>query len=801
MIKQVCVTNKGGPKFYTHADFPLAIGSHPGADIYIESSSANGPIAFLIIIVNRAYIEIENKASSILINDEKVTGQQELQHDDFLQIEDSTFHCEHIGDTLSISLYNEQDHLVANDHEEISHGDLIEPIAIPTETNKTSDTSKFTRILSILSILVITILALMIGYIFTAKSLLIEIEPKPDRVALSGKIWPLKIKHRYLVQPGKYTLEVEKAGYHPIQKEIKVTNHQSQSLSFALHKKPGYLNISSFPKKGVKIQINGKDYGVTPLNEIELDAGSYALLATTNDYQPYSTQLVIEGKEQRQSLDIELLPNWAEISIDSKPSNAEVWINSVNKGSTPLKLDLQAGNYSLELLHPDYLPYSTDFLVVANQPLELPIAELFSNPSLLIITSTPTKAKVLLAGVEQGTTPLTIELSPNIEHSLTLSGAGFRDNHQTILLKPGEQQSLSAKLEAILGTVIFNIEPKDSEVFVNGKYAGSGTVKLSLPSNTHRIEIRKSGYEVFEKMITPNADSPQIFNVSLSRITSATNTDKPKSIQTSQGQQLKLFFGGRFSMGATRREQGRRSNETLHTVELQRPFYLSTTEVTNAQYSTFMDTHNSGSYKGNNLSMPNMPVVNISWEDAARYCNWLSEKEGLEKAYEEVGKNIKAVYPIPNGYRLPTESEWEWVARIENDGTTKRYSWGNSYPPNQITDNYADQSAAEILNTVIDGYNDGFIAAAPISSFDPNHFGIFDLGGNVAEWCHDYHSIYPSLSEDVFVDPSGPSTGSNHVIRGGSWMSGDISTTRLSYRDRDNKKRIDVGFRIAKYLD
>ena len=649
MIKQVCITDASGPRFYTHADFPLAIGSQPGTDILIESDIASEAIAFLIIIVNRTYIEAGNKSALIRINNEQISGQQELQHDDFLQIENTTFHCEHIGDTFSISLYDDQDHIVAKNHELASHGELIEPITLPNDEAKMPKKNKLAQLLLILGTLFFVFLALVIGYIFTAKSLLIEIEPRPDSVALSGKVWPLKIKQRYLVQPGKYELDVTKSGYYPLHEEIKVTHHQSQSLAFALKKKPGYLHITSVPSDGVQITIDEKEYGTTPLEQIELDAGSYSLEASIENYQLYTTQLVIEGKDQNQQLEINLLPNWAEVTINSKPIDAEVWINGVNKGTTPLSLDLQAGNYSLELRHPDYLAYTTDFLVLANEPLELPVAELFSNPSHLVITSSPSKANVLLAGELQGITPLTIRLNPNTEHLLTLSMPGFRDNQQIIALKPGEQSSLSAKLEPILGTVIFTTEPADSEVFVNGKYVGSGEVKLSLPSNTHRIEIRKSGYEVFEKMVTPTANTPQVFDVKLHRITSVTTTDKPTLIRTSQGQELTLIIGGNFSMGAARREQGRRSNETQHMVDIQRPFYISVAEVTNEQFSEFMDTHNSGSYKGNDLSAPNLPVVNISWDDAARYCNWLSEKEGLEKALS--GKKMVkwlqySLYPV-----------------------------------------------------------------------------------------------------------------------------------------------------------
>jgi len=353
--------------------------------------------------------------------------------------------------------------------------------------------------------------------------------------------------------------------------------------------------------------------------------------------------------------------------------------------------------------------------------------------------------------------------------------------------------------------VVLNVEPADAEIFVNGKYVGKGNVKLSLPSASQRLEIRKSGYQMYEKMLSPEPNAPQVFDINLSRITSTANVSKPNTLRTSEGQELKLIFGGKFSMGAPRREQGRRSNEVLHSVELVRAFYVATHEVTNQQFKVFKPSHDSGSFKGEDLSTANFPVVNVSWEEAAMYCNWLSAKDGLEEVYIEKEGTLVAKNPIPTGYRLLTESEWEWVARIKSRNSMNRYEWGDSYPPTQITGNYADQSAKALLDPVIADYNDGFIAASPVGSFKPNYFGIYDMGGNVAEWCHDYHSIYPSLSDDIFKDPSGPPMGAaidnKHVIRGASWKRGDLSNTRLSYRDRANDIRNDVGFRVAKYLD
>ncbi|MEM7402192.1 MAG: PEGA domain-containing protein [Pseudomonadota bacterium] len=805
MIEQVCITDHKGPRFYTLADFPISIGTDSHAELEVSSKQRGKNPAFLIIIVNRAYIDSENSTISILINDEKVTGQKEIQHDDILEIEGTAFHCEHIGNILSISLYEDDAHLVSRNEAIASDGELIEPIIPIQEAIIKKPTKKLTRFFSFVGILLFGLLTVVLGYIFTAKTLFIEIKPIPDRIALHGKIWPIKIRDRYLVQPGHYSIIVDKTGYRSLEQKIKVSKHKSQTLSFTLEKNPGYLKLSSEPNENVEITIDGKKYGATPLKPIELDAGTYTLEAHTERYQAYSTQIVIEGKDLEQKLNVKLLPNWQEVVIDSQPAGAAIWLNGEQNGITPATVELDTGHYSLELLHADFLPYVKDFSVDANQTFELPVAELFTSPSHLVITSTPSKATVTVAGEEQGITPFTLRLNPNVEHNINLSKPGFKANQQTVTLKPGEQKSISANLEAILGTVVLNVEPLDAEIFINGKFKGRGNVKLSLPSASQRLEVRKSGYQVYEKMIAPEPNAPKVLDINLSRITSASHVSKPKSFRTSEGHVLKLIFAGKFSMGAPRREQGRRSNEALHSVELKKPFYVAIHETTNQQFLAFKNTHNTGTYKGHDLSASTLPVANITWDEAAQYCNWLSIKEGLQTVYKEKNGKLVAKNPIPSGYRLLTESEWEWIARIQSNNKMNRYEWGERFPPNKVTGNYADQSAADLLDPVIPDYNDDYIVASPVGSFAANYFGLFDIGGNVAEWCHDYHSIYPSLSDELFTDPTGPKSSEaiddKHVIRGASWMRGDLSSTRLSYRDRDNTKRIDVGFRIAKYID
>jgi formylglycine-generating enzyme required for sulfatase activity len=105
-----------------------------------------------------------------------------------------------------------------------------------------------------------------------------------------------------------------------------------------------------------------------------------------------------------------------------------------------------------------------------------------------------------------------------------------------------------------------------------------------------------------------------------------------------------------------------------------------------------------------------------------------------------------------------------------------------------------------LLSFTLSGYNDGFAVSGPVGSFEPSARGLYDLSGNVAEWCNDYYEIRPATGEPV-LDPTGPETGNRHVIRGASWSLASRSELRLSYRDAGADGRLDLGFRIARYVD
>jgi formylglycine-generating enzyme required for sulfatase activity len=105
------------------------------------------------------------------------------------------------------------------------------------------------------------------------------------------------------------------------------------------------------------------------------------------------------------------------------------------------------------------------------------------------------------------------------------------------------------------------------------------------------------------------------------------------------------------------------------------------------------------------------------------------------------------------------------------------------------------------LPAYIENYTDGYPVTAPAAKFKANDLGLYDLGGNVAEWCHDFYTIYPYNTNKADIDPTGPPEGKHHVIKGSSWKHASMSKLRIAYRDYSDVKRPDVGFRICRYAE
>jgi formylglycine-generating enzyme required for sulfatase activity len=282
-------------------------------------------------------------------------------------------------------------------------------------------------------------------------------------------------------------------------------------------------------------------------------------------------------------------------------------------------------------------------------------------------------------------------------------------------------------------------------------------------------------------------------------------------ITNSIGMKLALIPAGEFRMGSPTWEQYHFDSERWHSVRITRPFYIGAYEVTLGEFLQFYDDGNNkdewtsqpketsiwggitlldDKYRnyfegqvsplawGHPDQTPQHPVVNVNWDDAVAFCDWLSRKEGKR-------------------YRLPTEAEWEYACRA---GTkTPRYNGKDSERLVEVA-NVADASMREIyyLPQGLPG-SDGYPFTAPVGQFEPNRFGLYDMYGNVCEWCSDWldDAYYAKSPVD---DPQGPGSGKFRVNRGGDWRNDPGIFCRSASRSGLNPmwRNCSHGFRIVR---
>jgi formylglycine-generating enzyme required for sulfatase activity len=566
-------------------------------------------------------------------------------------------------------------------------------------------------------------------------------------------------------------------------------------------KLPGLVSLATDPEVGAAVALDGMPLGSTPLADVEITPGLHRLEFSAERYLPQVLELDVKGGGERQSLVAALAPNWAPVTLTTVPEGAEVLVDGAAAGTTPITLELPAGQRELEARLTGYNAWRGGVLVSAGQAQELPVVTLAKADGRVELVTTPGEASVSVDGEFRGRTPLTLRLTPDRAHRVTLTKPGYETVTRELSVAADSGRRVAVELQAQYGEINVQSEPPNAEVWIDGRREGSTPGRLTLTAVEHEIEVRQAGFASKRVSITPRPGYPQVVAVSLEALDEASGSGFAQTLRTGLEQELKLIPAGQFTMGSSRREQGRRSNEVLRPVRITRAFYLGTREVTNAQFRAFRPDHDSGAYEGQSLNGDDQPVVDVAWEDVAQFLNWLSIRDGLQPVYEERQGSWAPMRPLRSGYRLPTEAEWEWAARFAGREAGLLYPWGADLPPPDRSGNYADVSAAEILPTTLVTYNDGYAVTAPVGSFDANPFGVFDVGGNVAEWVQDFYAIDIAENSALVDDPLGPDTGRFHIVRGASWRSATVTDLRMAARSYSGERRDDVGFRIARNLE
>ena len=288
-------------------------------------------------------------------------------------------------------------------------------------------------------------------------------------------------------------------------------------------------------------------------------------------------------------------------------------------------------------------------------------------------------------------------------------------------------------------------------------------IKLDLGT---RVKIYKGLIDqiIFEDDLVPNSDG---------RLTM-------KKKKSSKDKNLALVKSGIFQMGSMK---GNSNEKPVHSVTITYNYMMSKKLVTFEEYDLFCKETRREIPNDNGWGREKRPAMNVSWWDAIKYCNWLSSKDGLKFSYNKDGILIdKAGNPVEDpsnveGYRLPTEAEWEFAARGGNESKETTYAGGNEVGEVGWYKFNSDNRTHEVAQK------------------NPNELGIYDMSGNVREWCSDSYQPYARNSlTNVYI-----SSGELKVLRGGCWsnIAGFLRITQRNSEIPDSASSL-VGFRIVK---
>ena len=430
----------------------------------------------------------------------------------------------------------------------------------------------------------------------------------------------------------------------------------------------------------------------------------------------------------------------ATLVIRTSPSDAVVYIDGEMAGTGYASKAVSIGaehHYKVEC--DDYYPEENTVLFDSSERRELDV-ELAPNFGYITVKSTPSGADVYVNDEKAGVTPYQMKKISVGQHVVEVRMTGYEPFADMVTIKANEvnRQFEDVTLEAVqvaTGTIVLESDPSGAVITIDGRQYGQTPKTLTdFPVGTYTVHFTKDGYQNLAQNLDLKDGGRETLSVTMSKTTAPQQQVVPTGGAAAVGNktftvngvtfEMIPVEGSTFAMGATQ-EQGSdvdRDEKPTHSVTLS-DYYIGKYEVTQELWEAVMGS-NPSHFKGSNL-----PVEKVSWDDCQKFIRKLN---GL------TGEN----------FRLPTEAEWEYAARGGSKSGKYKYSGSNIIGDVAwYTDNSGSKTHA-------------------VGTKSPNELGIYDMSGNVWEWCQDWYGKYSSGSQ---TNPQGPSSASARVIRGGSW--------------------------------
>ena len=550
--------------------------------------------------------------------------------------------------------------------------------------------------------------------------------------------------------------------------------------------KPNFIPVDIVSNQkpiNLVVSINNiiyKDY-----SEINLPQGEHEFFIAADNYFDYRSTEYIEFTDSRHQI---FLSDF----LISKPIKFEIsnikkiFINELEQNSlnTFLRDKINMIEIHLEnglVQKREFIAKDNNLLVIRNN--------FFQEEGFFVIDSIPTRASVFFNSNYLGITPLSLENADKYD-ALTIKKTGFED--QKIFISESssliENNRISIKLVQSKSEVYFRTEPS-SEIFINNELIGKTPQRIYLPVGKHQVSLKRVGYAQVDKEISIYKNTNIEINEKLLTLNEHLMSSSPLKYKNNYGMVFKLFYPGKVTIGSKSTEKRRNRNEIIRHVNLNRPFYVSTKLINESQYAEINSLQNQSSV---------LPKNDISWIDAAKTANKLSQNEGFSNFYVFENNKFVGINKKSLGYRLITEAEWEYVNLINDKKTI--YPWGNSEIIPEGIGNLAGEEVINIFSLFIENYSDGFEKRSNSDAFLPNSNDIYDIVGNLSEWVHDFYSEDFLLEGKSFDDYLGPRYSSSHVVKGSNYTSSKLKELGVSFRSSQIEASNLIGFRLARYV-
>ena len=630
--------------------------------------------------------------------------------------------------------------------------------------------------------LVAYIFWLMLAEGFAIKVLPVEAQASKSISVLSGV--GIAVGDSVYSLGGELRVSVDANKFVP--QTVSINTNSASTLEVTLIPSPGKLiGITSPAHAETSWSIDNEIVHIGESIERQLKPGSYTVSIDNAYFQPHEQKIEALSDEVI-DLNIALLPVSGSLSLSSVPAGADVMVDSKAVGKTPLLIAVEGGRYAVQLVHPDYERIVDGIDITHEDNQAERNYRLEPKKAVLRVSASPDDGVLMIGGQQQKLGENTIYA--NRTHRVLYQRDGYYSYSESFNLKVGAIENVTIALKPERGKVVLKSKPA-ADIYINGAHSGKGSISTNLPAIPHRIEFRRAGYRTVIKTLRPSGQRTSTLSVSLLTEFDARRKEGVPLFINSLGIQMARYRPTAFTMGSPVNEKGRRRNEFEIPLTFTKQILVGRHEITEAQYSVFDAT------KGRSKQ----PVTDISWDEAARYCNWLSQKEGLPPFYRIKNQRVVGSNKSSKGYRLPMEAEWEWLAKKSQRTVKTIYVWGNQSRIPTGAGNFGDASLRGKQTFVLKKYKDAYTGKAPVGSFRADRAGVYDLAGNVSEWVHDFYShVSPSTSSPL-ANYTGPVGGVNHIWKGGNYTTGREAKLRASYKGTANAGSATLGFRIARY--